>query len=126
MTEVMNHDMFIEAINELAKQIKRVGLKNFPDIYGIKRGGQVVAVYLSHRLGLPITESPSQSTLVVDDVCEKGNTLSLWVNRGNFSAVLYYNTQAKVKPNFWVIEMTDFIRFPWETKKSAKVDYDHS
>ncbi|GAG06792.1 unnamed protein product, partial [marine sediment metagenome] len=49
----MTHEQFQLAIQALAKQIKE---HKFVGIYGIPRGGMVVAVYLSHCTGIPVTQ----------------------------------------------------------------------
>lgn len=126
--ETLTHELFLLAIRELAKQIKG---QKFDSLYGIPRGGMVVAVYLSHCTGLPIfskprnllLDAPVPNILVVDDICDNGKTLRPY-NENYHTAVIYYNKkQAEVVPDFWILEATDFVRFPWETVESAKVDY---
>lgn len=54
-TNIIDYDQitFLEAIDDLVKQIKSVNWK--PDyIVGIVRGGAVPAVYLSHKLKIPV------------------------------------------------------------------------
>lgn len=65
-------DRDIEKIAEWARD------KNFKSIYGIPRGGLVVAVVLSHRLDLPINtnaEEIDQKTLITDNISDSGGTL---------------------------------------------------
>lgn len=120
--EELTHEQFVLAIRELAKQI---GKHDFTNLYGIPRGGMVVAVYLSHYTGIPLTQvlSPDKDVLVVDDICDTGDTIGSLAEDFH-TAVIYYNKKyTDVVPDFWVFEATDFIKFPWETEESAKVDY---
>lgn len=71
-------------VMELVRKIKaqvttEVGYNlKYNSIYGIPRGGQVVAVLLSHQLGLPIVDRTgiNMHTLIVDDISDSGNTLN--------------------------------------------------
>lgn len=108
------------------------GLRSYKDIakniYGVPRGGLVVAVKLSHALGLPLVLSKDQikqHTIVVDDICDSGATLTkllkgkryfiavcLWaVEDSKFQQVGYI----RKKTNQWIV-------YPWETKQSSKYD----
>ena len=69
------HD-FDDAMRMLSLTIQSSG-KIFNDIYGVPRGGLVVAVALSHLLDLPMITDVglvSSSTLVVDDISDSGTT----------------------------------------------------
>ena len=44
-------------------------------VHGLKRGGYIPAVMLSHQLNLPYSEVVLKDTLVVDDICDSGETL---------------------------------------------------
>jgi len=51
--------------------------KNFKSVFGVRRGGLVVAVELSHRLDLPLVvseEDITKDTLIVDDLIHTGDT----------------------------------------------------
>jgi len=83
----------------------------------------VVAVYLSHLTGVPMVEEPIVCNLVVDDIVDSGQTLRKYKEAGFLTASLYYNKKSMTKPTVWVYEQVAFIKFPWETEESAKVDY---
>jgi hypoxanthine phosphoribosyltransferase len=95
---IYSHNDFLEGINDIVKQIEQSEFK--PDIIvGIVRGGSVPAVYLSHRLKVPVqmvhwntrdsskwgNESncwiPEQimddglKVLLVDDIVDGGDTI---------------------------------------------------
>jgi len=117
----ITHESFIKGCKEIS--IWMVD-KNFASIYGIPRGGQVVAVYLSHLSGVPVVEGPSYRTLIVDDIADTGYTLMPYDKGGYSIATLYYSKDSQVIPAKWVYKKGgQFIQFPWETNHSAKVDY---
>ena len=102
-------------VTELAKKIGQSGEK-FDGIYGIPRNGLVIAVCLSHKLGqLPLVTYPTLDTLVVDDISDKGNTLSSMKNRK--IATLYSTKWTTAEPD-WFVEYKnskdDWLVFPWE------------
>ncbi|MEM4330894.1 MAG: GNAT family N-acetyltransferase [Candidatus Pacearchaeota archaeon] len=69
-----------EGINFLVKKIKSPKLK-FDGIYGVPRGGLIIAVCLSHSLNLPVLFYPTKNTFVVDDLSDNGFTLQRIKNR---------------------------------------------
>ena len=120
--EELTYEQFQLAIRELVKQISS---HKFTNLYGIPRGGMVVAVYLSHVTGIPLTQvlSPDKHVLIVDDICETGETIGSLAD-DFYTAVIYYDKRCtSIVPDFWVLEATGFVKFPWETEDSAKVDY---
>ena len=63
---------------DIGKIIRWAGGRNFKSVYGIPRGGLVVEVAISHRLGLPLKlkmEELDRDTLIVDDIADSGRTL---------------------------------------------------
>jgi len=90
-------------------------------IYGIPRGGLVLAVMLSHRLGLEMVAEPTESSLIVDDIADTGKTLKGYDLP---TAVLIAKPYTSIiTPNFvgkfhyddrWVI-------FPWEDQKISHI-----
>src|SRR3990167_1516754 len=82
----------------------------FNSIYGVPRGGLVVAVMLSHRLNLPIVEAKgiNKNTLIVDDICDKGLTLKGIYESYNIikhfelsTAVLHLRKLSEYSPTFY-------------------------
>src|SRR3990167_9638298 len=113
--------------SEFDRSIKKIASwaedKRVSSVYGIPRGGLVVAVALSHRLDVPFVEYDNRqlSTLVVDDICDTGQTLSKY--KGQRTATIYYAANQSYEPDFWVKKKTKWVQFPWETTKTSKVDY---
>lgn len=108
--------------------------KEFPHIYGLSRGGLTLAVRLSHLL-LPdhkrkllsfsrfsiITQLPESlekfqdSILIVDDIADTGETLSLFKEHNFFIVTLFKHPQSIVTPDIWIREKDSrWIEFPWE------------
>jgi uncharacterized protein len=102
--------------------------KNCKNIYGIPRGGLVVAVKLSHLLDTPIVltqEEISEETLIIDDIVDTGETVKRLLGddrKNHYIASLYFEQNAIIKPNFFVREKTAWIVFPWETDETSKYD----
>ena len=54
----------------LDSAVARLASCSLSGVYGVPRGGLVLAVCLSHRLGIPLLEQPQAGCLVVDDIYE--------------------------------------------------------
>lgn len=104
---------FDEAIKVMALEIKKKRLE-LNSITGIPRGGLVVAVALSHKLNLPFVLEPTLKTLVVDDICDTGSTLSMF--KGYYTAVLVLDENSTTKPGTYCIvkKHNTWVVFPWE------------
>ncbi len=105
-------------VNLLVKQIKNDKTK-FSRIYAIPRGGLILGVMLSHRLGLPmIKEQDGQKdTLIVDEIWDTGKTATEWCKRGQKFACIHFKPEANKtgeKPDFYCAETNAWINYPWE------------
>jgi hypoxanthine phosphoribosyltransferase len=92
---------------------------NFTGVYGLPRGGLVLAVMISHRLNIPLLLAPCKNCLIVDDIADTGISLEHYDIDKNekqyYITTMYYHRQSKVVPDFYVYEKTDnWIKFPWE------------
>ena len=92
-------------------------------VYGIPRGGLVFAVMLSHRLQIPMLASATDDCLVVDDICDSGESLVHFVkNTSNpdkpkpLTATMYYKeNKLGIEPDIYKYVKTDqWIVFPFE------------
>jgi len=88
-------------------------------IYGIPRGGLILAVMLSHALDIPLTTQPEKlydkPLLIVDDVADTGQTLLPFQNGTNFIVTMHYHQQSIIIPDCWFLEKFDrWIVYPWE------------
>jgi len=114
--KLISHTEFLIMVHELANKIKESEIK-FSSLFGVPRGGLVVAVYLSHLLDIPVTiHSIDDETLIVDDISDTGKTLSGFKHE-NYIATLHYKKGSIVEPAFWVRKKKDkWIVYPWEIK----------
>lgn len=94
--------------------------RKFSGVYGVPRGGLVLAVMVSHVAGLPMLMAPCADCLIVDDIADTGETLAKYAGR-EYIATLYYRRGCSYVPNFWLKEKVDgeWIVFPWEEKCSS-------
>ena len=106
-------------IDELAEKID----EEFGGIYAVPRGGLPIGVALSHKLGIPLLDSPTKDCLIVDDISDNGNTLSKI--KGKKIACLYSTPWTKTKPD-WFVAMkenkNDWIEYPWEKSMHFEKD----
>lgn len=87
----------------------------FTGVYGPARGGVIFAAIVSNRFNLPYLGAPCKGCLIVDDICDTGDTALAWCNKGYTVATMYYKTGAAVIPNYWWREKEDkWIVYPWE------------
>lgn len=113
---------FEKDIHILASNIAKNPVK-LRYIYGIPRGGLVIAVRLSHLLKLSFVVefyhrpySQNRYTLIVDDVADTGKTLTKWGSFGIATATLYRKDATCIEPAFCVRTINEWIIFPWEAK----------
>ena len=117
-------------VNDLCQRLKH---ESFEAVYGVPRGGLIVAVLVSHKLGIPLITSLrdmyGKKFLVVDDIADTGRTLEklkkLEVCDKATFATLDYHKQSSVVPDCWISEKGDrWIVYPWEREDSKEVqDY---
>ena len=107
------------------------------NIYGLPRGGLIPAVMLSHQLGIPMAKGDiGPNTLIVDDICDSGETLDKFVKKYQTlysfpfnlkTAVLHYKPHTSCfEPTFnakkW--DKDDWLVYPWEAENSKPIqDY---
>lgn len=129
-------EQFDNGCNEIAKKIQSMTehkVHSFNSIYGIPRGGLVIAVKLSHLLNLELLTNPQDiraETLIVDDLTDFGDTLQSIINNYFISeekpvlATFFHRKSAKVEPVIWLWEKFEntWIVFPWENPKAAETD----
>ena len=121
----------IDDISHYIETIRHEGIE-FDNIYGIPRGGVILAVMLSHKTGIPYIESfekVTQDTLIIDDIADTGETLKKYkkhpLSEKSFIITIHEHEQSIVKPDFSVTGKGDrWIVYPWETEDSKEIqDY---
>jgi hypoxanthine phosphoribosyltransferase len=121
----------IEAlVDHLVEQINKMDKKPFY-IYGVPRGGAILAVWLSHKTGIDYYQLNSAQIsktadlshiLIVDDICDSGETIKKLKESFNKcqTATLYYKETAIDKPDIYgeTVE-EEWIVFPWENNEEV-------
>jgi len=116
---------FDEDIPKIAEWAKE---RHFQSVYGIPRGGLVIAVALSHALDIPVIISKNditKRTLIVDDIVDTGGTMERLLaslGTGFKTASIFFKPGARFTPDHYIREKTLFVKFPWETLRSARYD----
>ena len=116
--------------NDVEEFIDRLVLEyedmDIPGVYGLPRGGLIFAVMLSHRLHIPMLAAPVKNCIIVDDICDSGESLVHYVNNSSgectcdyYIVTMYYKkNKFGIIPDFWQFEKKDnWIVFPWEEKE---------
>jgi len=114
-----------EHMEMLSLDIMKSGV-NFNKIHGIKRGGLIPAVMLSHILNTPISDVIDSHTLVIDDICDTGETLKFYAEQKCPTVTLHYKRSAIIEPTFWreLVDDETWIVYPWErTDSNTIADY---
>lgn len=108
-------------INSVIEKYKNSGVTG---VYGIPRGGLILAVMISHALNIPMLSAPTKDCLIVDDICDTGESL-IHYDRNSSSmdkpkyhiTTLMYRKGAMVTPElYWGTKDNEWIVFPWEVK----------
>ena len=95
----------------------------FEGVYGIERGGLVLAVMLSHRIGIPYLSTLGSMFgklfIVVDDIADTGKTLNkfsqLEVAKHAYYVTMHQHQQTTFQSDYYVFEKKDkWIVYPWE------------
>ena len=109
-------------VDELCSTIISSGVQ-IKSITGIERGGLIPAVMISHKLNIPYVNKINKDTLVVDDICDSGETLKNIV--AGYTATLHHKKTASFTPDFYSKEVgEEWIVYPWERTDSGTIqDY---
>ena len=101
--------------NFIDQVVLQYATRNLTGVYGIPRGGTVLAIMISHALDIPLLQAPSKGCLVVDDISDTGITLKHYREKGYQIATMYRTKDTEVVPDFSMFMKTEeWIVFPWE------------
>lgn len=118
----LNWAGFDAAVEQIAASVDPATLTG---VYGIPRGGLVLAVALSHRLGLPLVESVCASTLIVDDIRDSGATLEA-LRAGGLTGPVWVWATRQTEPEGYGAVLTgigpSWVIFPWEDPERVAQD----
>ena len=112
----------VERVVDFFKYIYETRNLEYDYIYGVPRGGLVLATMLSHAIKIPMLVDVSsklsdKKILVIDDIADTGNTLNLIKKSipNSIAFTMYYHQRSVVEPYTWLFEKTDkWIVYPWE------------
>lgn len=127
-------EKFDDQVNKLASKIKNVDY-----VVGVPRGGLILAVMMSHRLGIKHMtidhlekleefnlNIDNKSILIVDDISDSGQTLKHYKKQGYTTATIDVRNTTITKPDYYCnwLDTPDWIVYPWEEKDSKTIqDY---
>jgi hypoxanthine phosphoribosyltransferase len=127
-------EKFDDQVNKLASKIKNVDY-----VVGVPRGGLILAVIMSHRLGIKHMtidhlekleefnlNIDNKSILIVDDISDSGQTLKHYKKQGYTTATIDVRNTTITKPDYYCnwLDTPDWIVYPWEEKDSKTIqDY---
>jgi len=119
-------EQFDEDVKKIIEWILS-GKMTFDSIYGVPRGGLVLAVKLCNMLSLPLVLEGgkiTKKTLVVDDISDSGKTLEPFCKRGNIIVTIFFHKQTTVYPDFCLREKigNDWVHFPWDNPEKKYRD----
>lgn len=114
--EIITWEQFQTECKELARLINQ-GPIAYKNIYPVLRAGAYVALELSKHFNIPVSEELTPDSLVVDDIVDSGRTIAQF--KDNDTATLHYKKRAKVKPKFYLREVSDWVVYPWESQEEG-------
>ena len=115
-----------EQVEHFVKQVAaRYEVLQFDGVFGLPRGGLVFAVMLSHRLKLPLLMAPTNKSLIVDDICDSGESLVHYIKNSSSEnsnearpivCTMYCKpNKLGVVPDYYMLQKSDrWVVFPWE------------
>lgn len=107
-------EKYIDKVIEITKD------KQFTGVYGIPRGGVVLATLLSYKLHLPLLLAPTKGCIIIDDIADSGRTLMHFTENDTqfnkyYITTMYYKNRSLVTPDYYMYTKEDeWIVFPWE------------
>lgn len=99
---------------------------NLTGVFGLPRGGLIFAVMISERLNIPMLMAPCEGCLIVDDICDTGESLLHYMKNSSsldkplfHTATMYYKeNDLGIKPEMYLYNKEDkWVVFPWEEKE---------
>ena len=104
-------DNFVEETSTLIKDEWQVKYKG---VYVPPRGGLPLAVMFSHKLDLPLLQSPCKGCLIVDDIADTGETLKKFAGKIDIVTLAFKPGCSYVPTHFKYLKGDDWVIFPWE------------
>ncbi len=114
---------FVNLVADYFKNTKVSG------VYGIPRGGSIIASLLSYKMNIPILYAPYKECIVMDDISDSGETLLHFdknssdngKKKGYHICTMFYKESSLVKPELYMhIKKDSWIVYPWEGTVKTK------
>ncbi len=114
-------DEFIDDVIEYYEDVPISG------VYGIPKGGLILASILSNRMDIPMLMAPAKDCIIIDDIADSGETLLHYdrnssgggIKRGYHIVTMFYKETSSVEPEFYeYIKTGKWVIYPWERKKA--------
>lgn len=105
--------------NKCLTLFNKIEWGKYDSIFPIVRGGVYPAIELSLDSGVPIVWTPTDSSLIVDEMCDSGETLRPYIERGYDTAVIHYKGRC-AEPKYFVETTSQWIVYPWESNKDIE------
>ena len=130
MKEFISWNVVDECVTDIAEHLIRTRIE-FAGVYGIPRGGTILAVMLSHKLDIPFIMDlkDGYDYIIIDDIVDTGETLKKYKEqhecRNSYFVTIHEHEQSSVKPDYSVLYKEDkWIVYPWEIEESEEIqDY---
>lgn len=107
-------------LNAVIEDIKKKNIKP-SGVYGLPRGGLVFAIWLSHKLNIPLLAHAADNCIIIDDISDTGRSLYHFIeNRCQknhyYITTMHYVKSSLVTPDFYYREknIDDWIVYPYE------------
>lgn len=98
---------------------EKIDWTKYDSIFPVIRGGVYPAIELSTLADIHIVWEPSATSLVVDDICDSGQTAKRFLEQGFDVATLFHKGRCDA-PTYYVAETQKWIVFPWESPKDIE------
>tara|TARA_Y100000361_G_C11126336_1_gene326206 strand:+ start:633 stop:1025 length:393 start_codon:yes stop_codon:yes gene_type:complete len=95
----------------------------FSGIYGVKRGGLILAVALSHQLKLKFLQKPEKNCLWVDDIIDSERTFNKY--KGKCKEYCCWVSKKDNSKYFSLLLSKKWVVFPWESAKYTDIKEDY-
>lgn len=112
---------FDESVGILARHFEQ---RHVRAVYGVPRGGLVLAVAISHALRVPLVTEPGDGVLWVDDIVDSGSTMLPEITarpNGLRACLIRRGTHHPVRAAI-TITTPVWVIFPWESRHYAEIE----
>ena len=124
-TEVEKQYVTWEEVENFVREVKTRSESLYTGVYGVPRGGLVLSVMISHALSILLLHAPTNGCIIVDDICDSGESLLHYFkntsgngrNNYHIMTMFYKQNELGVVPEYYAMEKKDkWIVFPWEVE----------